>query len=83
MDGQKYYLSYYTPSDLGLGEYDNTHYTSDLWGYYLYSSTSLDKVDLPVISREFVDDSFVFLNPFLEQACTMMSSRNYPGLFQM
>ena len=29
MDGQKYYLSYYTPSDLGLGEYDNTHYTSD------------------------------------------------------
>lgn len=63
MDGQKYYLSYYTPSDLGLGEYDNTHYTSDLWGYYLYSSTSLDKVDLPVISREFVDDSFVFFKP--------------------
>ena len=63
MDGQKYYLSYYTPSNLGLGEYDDTHYTFDLWGYYLYSSAQLDKVYLPIISREFVDDSFVFFKP--------------------
>lgn len=60
VDDQIYRFGYYAEKYLSLPSFNIQNYSADLWGYYLYSPTLLDKVEKPVLHAQFKEDKFIF-----------------------
>ncbi|MHC0443101.1 hypothetical protein [Flavobacterium sp. 3-210] len=62
LDDQQYSFTYYTPADLGFSPtFQSNHYTSDLWGYYLYSQyQDFNASNYPNLHSELGDINYIF-----------------------